>query len=282
METFKTMVNGQEKEILVRSPKASEIKDANKHKSRAYWKAVKDGLPMFGDAAKMTQQTSWTPEKIAEYSKIQVELEECENILAKKRDLKLGGPTDKSENTMFRVALKCFNLRNKLIRLNTELAEAQEHTVEGYAENERLNYMLYCSTVYKDSGERVFGSYEEFDNSTVLSDDNAEKNTLVNLAFVAYQTKLVDSVKNTIDNNPENVFFKRFKFINNDGQFVDNNGNLVDSNGNKVIDEKPKLDKPNPYLDNDGNPIEDEEYKAELEKYELALAEQKTQKPNKT
>lgn len=281
METFKVSVGGQEKELYIRDAKAAEIKEANKVKSKAYWKAIKDGLPLANDAVKLAQQTSWTPEKIEEVRKLEKELADHEETLTKKRNLKLGGPLNKDENTMFRVALKCLGIRNRLVALKSLFAEAQENTVEGYAENERLNYILYATTVYKDSGERVFESFEDFENSTFLADNNAEKYQLIMAAFEAYKSRLQNSVQTILDMNPENTFFKRFKFINDNGDFIDKEGKPIDSNGDKVLEVLPKIEKPIPFLDDDGNPIEDEEYKAELLKYESALANTKHE-PSKT
>lgn len=282
METFKAMFDGKEREFGVRSATSKDIKEANKIRSIAYWKAVKDGLPMANDAIKMSQKTSWTPEKAQEFRDLQKELAECEEILSKKRDLKLGGPSDKDPNTMFRVALKCFDLRNKVSELNMAFADAQQNTVEGYSENERLNYIVYATTVYKDSGERVFPSYDDFDNSTVLSEENSEKYMIATLAFAAYQSKLLEGYQKSVDSNPENTFLKRFKFINQNGEFIDKEGKLIDSNGGSVTTEEPKLVEPKPFLDNDGKPIEDEEYKKELEEYKASLAKIKTvQEPEK-
>lgn len=282
METFKALLNKQEKEFAVKTPSSKDIKEANKIRSIAYWKATKEGLPMANDAIKLSQKTSWTPEKAEEFKKLQLDLTECEEILSKKRDLKLGGPNDKDPNTMFRVALKCFDLRNKVSELNVAFAEAQQHTVEGYAENERLQYLVYATTVYKDSGERVFSSYDDFDNSVNLTEENAEKYMIATLAFAAYQSKLFESYQKSVDSNPENTFLKRFKFINEKGEFIDKEGRLVDSNGKLVVEEEVKLVEPKPFLDNDGKPIEDEEYKKELEEYKARLAKTKTtQEPEK-
>ncbi len=275
METFKTKLGGVEKEFLVRAPKAEEVKEANKVKSRGYWKAIKDGLPMANDAIKLAQQTAWTPEKVEEYVKLQKELNEAEKILTEKRNLKLGGPKDPNQETMFRVALKCFSLRNKLSELNSIFAEAQQNTVEGYSENERLNYILYATTVYKDTGERVFESFEDFDKSTISSEENSEKYIIATLAFAMYQQKLLKSYQTVVDGNPENAFLKRFKFINDEGEFIDKDGNLIDSSGEVVVDEVVTDDEPKPFLDNEGNPIEDEEYLKELADYKARKAARK-------
>lgn len=281
METFKAMINGQEKEILVREPKPAEIKEATKVRAKAFWKAMKDGLPLAKDAMELTQKTSWDSKKAEELNSLREELAKNEEILTKKRNLKMGDFSDKSEETMLRIAIKCVELRNKILNLNTIFAEAQQNTVEGYAENERLNYILYATTVYKDSGERVFSSYEDFDNSTVLMEENSDKYVIATMAFATYQMKVINEYQKSTDTNPENAFLKRFKFIDDKGRFINKEGKLVNSDGELLdsegnsLSEKPIVpEKPIPFLDNNGNPIIDEEYKAELAKYEASLVKE--------
>lgn len=279
MDSFKTKINGVEKEILVREPKSDEIKEANKVRAKAYWKAMRDGLPLAKDAMELTQKISWNTKKSEKLNSLRKELLEKEEILTKKRNLKIGGPGDKSEETMFRIAMKCIDLRNEILELNTAFAEAQQNTVEGYAENERLNYVLFATTVYKDSGERVFSSYEDFDAATILTDENAEKYLVVRLAFMAYQNKVIGDYQKILDSNPENAFLKRFKFVNEEGQFINKEGKLVNSDG-ELLDKEGNLvstaeivpDKPIPFLDNNGSPILDKEYEEELAKYEKVIA----------
>jgi len=281
MESFKVMIGGVEKEVLVREPKASEIKEATKIRAKAYWKALQDKLPLANDAAKLLQESSWDEKKAAELRDLRAELAKNEDILTnpkKRESFKLGGPTDKSEGTMFRAAMRCIELRAKILSLNTVFAEAQQNTVEGYSENERLNYLLYATTVYKDSGERVFSSYEDFDASTVLTEENAEKYVVVTRAFLSYQMKVLGDYQKSTDTNPENAFFKRFNFIDKEGRFINKDGNPINSDGELLGEDgellsKPKeLIKPVPFLDNEGNPILDEGYKEELAKYEAELA----------
>lgn len=279
VDTFKASVGGVEREILVREPKAEEIKESAKVRSKAFFKAIQDGLMFSKDTMELIRKTALTPEKSKEMTDLYKELAEKEEILTKKRNLKLGGPDNSDENTMFRVAMRCLDIRNKLTDLNTPFAEAQQNSVEGMAENERLNYLLYATTVYKDSGERVFSSYEDFDKSTVRTSQNEEKYIIATRAMVIYQMKLLNDFQKGIDSNPENAFFKRFKFINEKGRFINKDGKLVnsageflDEDGNLKDEQKPVIEKPAPFLDNDGNPIEDEEYKAELAKYEASIA----------
>lgn len=286
MDTFKTKVGGVEREIMVREPKHQEVKEANKVRAKAYFKAMKDGLPLAKEAMELMQKASWDIKKSEELNALRSELIQNEEILTKKRNLKLGGPGEKSEETMFRVAMKCMDIRSKILNLNTTFAEAQQNTVEGYAENERLNYILYATTVYKDSGERVFSSYEDFDTSTVLTDETTEKYLVATLAFRAYQNKVVGDYQKIMESNPENAFFKRFKFVNEEGQFINkegkpinSNGEPLDKNGDVIPEKPPVIDKPIPFLDNEGNPILDKEYEEELAKYEAALAKEKATLP---
>lgn len=275
METFKVKFNGNEIELFLRSPKSEDVREADKIKSIAYNDALyNQKMPLASQAREEAiKRKIWNEDKQLELFNLEKELDESEKLLTKDRTLRLGGPGDDDPNTMFNIALKCQSLREKIAKLKTIFSEMESQTVEGYAENERLNYLIYATTVYKDSGKRFFESFDDFKNSTFYTEENAEKNTIALMAYAQYQIKLFGEFQKSVDNNPENKFLKRFKFVdekgrflNKDGKFVNLGGELVDENGellnNKIDEEEPK-----PYIDNDGNPIIDEEYKKELEEY---------------
>jgi hypothetical protein len=275
METFKVLVGGKEVELSLRNPKGEDVREADKIKSIAYNDALyNQKMPLASQAREEAiKRKIWNEEKQLQLMNYEKELIESERLLTKDRTLKLGGPGNDDPNTMFNIALKCQELREKIARLKTIFSEMESKTVEGYSENERLNYLIYATTVYKDSGTRFFESFDDFKNATFYTEDNSEKNNVAIMAYAQYQLKLFGEYQKSADTNPENKFLKRFKFVDDKGRFLNKDGKLVNLSG-QVVDEDGNLlnikveeEEPKPYLDDEGKPILDEEYLKELEEY---------------
>lgn len=271
-EAFKVKVGDKEVELILRSPKPEDVREADKIRSKAYTEAyLKDKMPLAVTAREEAMRRGiWDETKQKELRDAQAELVKCEEILTKSRNLKLGGPGNMDPNTMFQIAIKTQDLRNKIIELRTLFADVEKNTVEGYSENERQNYLLYATTVYKDSGERFFSSFEDFKNSTVFTEENKEKCAVATLAYMQYQYRLIGDYQKNLNETPENKFLKRFKFVDDQGRFL-KEGKLVNMGGDPVNEDGIPLNKitkpepPKPFLDDNGNPILDEEYQRELD-----------------
>ena len=275
---FKIKYQGREFDILVRDPKPSDIREADKARSRAHKEAfLVEKLPLAITAREEAiNRGLWNEDKQRKLLDAQTELIRCENLINKDRDLKLGGPGNTDENTMFRIALKCQDLRDQIINLRTIFAEVEKDTVERYSEDERFNYLLYATTVYKDSDKRFFDSFDDFKNAVVFTEENKEKCGVANLAYMHYQMKLIGNYDKSLDDTPDKKFLKRFKFIDEKGRFLNKEGRLVNLGG-ELVDEvgvaesdKKPVEPPKPFLDDEGQPIIDDAYKAELDAFNEA------------
>lgn len=286
--TFSLTIKDKETEFMVRSPKAAELREADIIRSQYYNEGLKKGLMLAMKARDYAkQQNLWSDEKQAELNDAEKQLREYEYEIKTKRSLPLGAP-GKLEGTMFGLALEIMKLRTKIINLRTIFADMEANTVEGYAENARKNYLLYVTTVYSDTGERVFGSFDDFLNSLNLTEENVDKYTIAWAAYTCYQNGLLHAYNINVQDYPENQFLSRFKFlddkgrlINKQGEFVNENGERVDENGLPINEQGHLIDinkreltkdgefdeEPKPFKDENGVPIIDDQYKKELETY---------------
>lgn len=280
METFKATINGQEVELSIKPASPDDVMEAEKIRAKAFNQAfLVDKMPLAIKAREEAmKQGIWNEDKQKELSLAQTELIRLENVLNKDRNLKMGGPGIDDENTMFRIALKCQELRDKIINLRTVFADIEKNTAEGYAENERQNYILYATTVYKDSRKRFFDSFEDFKRATVFTEENKEKCAIATIAYYNYRANLLDDYQKNLGGTAENKFLKRFKFVDEKGRFLNKEGKFVNVGGELVNEDGVPLtqvtppEKPKPYLDDNGNPIIDEEYKKELEAYNKTIS----------
>ncbi len=274
-KSFQVTVGDKSVELMLRFPKASDIREADKIRSKAYHEAyLKEKMPLAITAREEAMRRGiWDEEKQKQLRDAQTELNKCEETLTKSRHLKIGGPGDMSPDTMFQIALKCQELRNRILDLRTVFADVERNTVEGYSENERQNYLIYALTVYKDSGERFFSSFDDFKNSTVSTEENQDKFTAATMAYMTYQARILGDYQKNLSDTPENKFLHRFKFVDDQGRFL-KEGKLVNVGGELVnedgipLSEVKKPEPPKPFLDNEGKPILDEDYQKELAAYE--------------
>lgn len=286
--TFSLNIKDKETEFMVRSPKSSELREADIIRAQYYNDGLKKGLMLAMKAREYAkQQNLWDDEKQKELNDAEKQLRDYEYEIKTKRSLPLGGP-GKLEGTMFGIALKIMVLRTKIINLRTIFADMESNTVEGHAENARKNYLLYVTTVYSDTGERVFESFDDFLNSLNLTEDNVDKYTIAWASYTCYQNALLNAYNINVKDYPENQFLSRFKFIddkgrllNKQGEFVnefgakvDDNGLLINDQGNLIDINKRELTKdgefdeePKPFKDENGDNIIDDQYKKELESY---------------
>lgn len=267
-KTFKALVNGAEKEMMIRSPSLQDQKEATKVYNQTFSEALKSKAVVRAKLDDLLiEQGLWDSVKQAKFTELQSEILEGERKLAK------GGISLLAAKEL---ALKMRKTREDLRELIAVKTNLDTHTAEGQADNARFNYLVSACTVYNDTKEQYFKNYEDYNNKSA---DPVAIIAAQNLANMLYG--LDDNYEEKL---PENKFLKQYKFIdsklrliNKDGKLVDEQGRLLDETGRYINEKGEFVDKDGnlvdqsgdyiieftPFLDENGKPIviEDEKSK---------------------
>lgn len=259
-KTFKTIIDGKDREILVRSPSLQDQREATKVYNQSFSEALKAKAVVRAKLDDLlVDQGLWDGIKQAKFTELQSEILDGERKLAK------GGISLIDAKDL---ALKMRKTREDLRELISVKTNLDTHTAEGQADNARFNYLVSACTVYNDTKEQYFKSYEDYNNR---ASDPVAILAAQNLANMLYG--LDDDYE---DKLPENKFLKQYKFvdsklrlINKEGKLVDEKGRLIDENGRFINEQGQFIDKDgnlvdqsgdyiiefSPFLDENGKPI---------------------------
>lgn len=258
--TFKAKVDNVEKEFSVRSPSLNDQKEATKYYNQTFSDALKAKAVVRAKLDDLlVEQGLWDGAKQAKFTQLQSEILEGERQLAK------GGiQLSQAKEIAFKMKKTREELRD-LISVKTNL---DTHTAEGQADNARFNYLVSACTIYKDTNQPYFKSYEDYNNKL---NDPVAISAAQNLAGMLYGLE-----NDYEDKLPENKFLKQYKFvddklrlINKEGKLVDEDGRLVDKNGRYINENGQFIDKEgnlvneegdyivefSPFLDDNGSPV---------------------------
>jgi hypothetical protein len=250
--TFTAMVDGKEKELIVRSPSLQDQREATKYYNQTFSEALKAKAVVRAKLDDLlVDQGLWDAFKQAKFTQLQSEILENERKLAK------GGIPLKDAKS---IALEMKKIREELRELISVKTTLDTHTAEGQADNARFNYLVSSCTVYKDNNEPYFKNYEEYNNK---SGDPVAILAAQNLAGMLYG---LDS--DYEDKLPENKFLKQYKFIDEKLRLINKDGKLVDENG-RLIDETGRfINEAGEFVDKDGNPVDqDGDYIVEFQPF---------------
>lgn len=259
-KTFKAIIDGKEKELLVRSPSLQDQKEATKVYNQSFSEALKAKAVVRAKLDDLlVDQGLWDNQKQAKFTELQSKILDGERQLAK------GGI---SLSNAKEIAMGMKKTREELRDLISVKTNLDTHTAEGQADNARFNYLVFACTVYNDTKEHYFKSYEDYNNRSA---DPVAILAAQNLANMLYG--LEDNYEEKL---PENKFLKQYKFIdsklrliNKEGKLVDENGRLIDENGRFINEQGQFVDKEgnlvseqgdyivefSPFLDDDGKPV---------------------------
>lgn len=284
--TFKTFVDDKEVEFLVRSPSLQDQKEASKVYNQSFSEALKAKAVVRAKLDDLlVDQGLWDNQKQAKFTELQNEILEGERKLAK------GGIPLKQAKEL---ALQMRKTREEVRELISVKTNLDTHTAEGQADNARFNYLVSACTVYNDSKEPYFKSYEDYNNRSAdpvallaaqnlagmlygLENDYEEKlpenKFLKQYKFVDTKLRLINKDGKLVDEKGR-LIDENGRFINEKGQFIDKNGNLVDDKGDYVVEFSP-------FLDDNGKPIvvENESSKKTEEKDEPKAEAEESSKP---
>lgn len=259
-ETFTVTKDGQELKLAVVKPTQEQTRKAQMHYNKSFAALLNSGTLVRSRLEQYVKgQGLWNDEKDAEESAL-IERIRKNELKLKKGGIKLQEAKDIAIDT--RVA------RMELLALTSDIRSLDNKTAEGQAETERFNYLVSCCIVYEDTGKPYYSSLEEYIENS--SDEVARKgaNLLANMLYgfdPDYESKL-----------PENVFLKKYNFVDSqlrlinkdgrlvntegklvdeNGRYIDSEGNLVDRDGNRVDEDGNYIVEHTPFLDDDGNPV---------------------------
>lgn len=240
--TFTAFIDGKDTTMFVRSPTLQDQKEATRVYNQAFSEALKAKAVVRAKLDDLlVEQGLWDGIKQAKFTELQSEILEGERKLAK------GGISLTEAKNL---ALNMKKTREELRDLISVKTSLDTHTAEGQADNARFNYLVSACTVYNDTKEQYFKSYEDYSNKAA---DPVAILAAQNLAGMLYGLD-----NDYEDKLPENKFLKQYKFvddklrlINKDGKLIDDSGRLINENG-RYINEKGE------FIDKDGNLVDQE------------------------
>lgn len=300
---FVAKVDGKEMEVLVIMPTGTDLKEAEQYAGKVFRKEVEAGTWLMIEAEKiMRQRNIWNDEMDKRYAETKRKLLDNEvKIMKRTVPLQKGKHGQYDKNTYYGLCLEMRELRNELIELTEIRSSLEKETAEGRANNAKINYLMYCSMVYNKSRKRIFSSYEDFEVKSNRTEQNKDWFDLIIKGSNIFQELYFGLQSNISDLLPENLWLKKYGFVDDsyhlvnpegkrinlkgqlvdeNGRPVDENGNLIDINGNPFSEDGSYLIEPKPFIDEKGEPILDDEYKKELEEYKKKL--EATKKIEKT
>lgn len=258
---FAVNVDGKDIQLSIMTPNAQDRKEAQKVYNTAFSDALKSGAIVRAKLDDiLVEQGLWNESKQIEFETIQKKIGDCEQKLER------GGiPLSAARQ----IALEMRSLRAQFREIISDKTSLDTHSAEGQADTERFNYLVYACTYHKDTKNRYFKSYKEYQEA---GDDIVSVEAAGALANLMYG--LEADYEGSL---PENKFLKEYKFvdenlrfINKEGKFTDVDGRLVDENGRYIDKDGNFVDKYGnsvdaagnfnvefkPFTDDDGNPVE--------------------------
>ena len=258
--TFTAAIEDKVVSLFVRAPSLQDQREATKIYNQTFSEALKAKAVVRAKLDDvLMEQGLWDANKQAQFTKLQNDILEGERKLAK------GGiPLSEAKKVALLMKKSREDLRD-LIAVKTNL---DTHTAEGQADNARFNYLVSACTVYSDTKEQYFKSYDEYLNRSAdpvailaaqnlagmlygLENDYEEKlpenKFLKQYKFVDDKLRLINKDGHLVDDNGR-LIDETGRFVNEKGEFVDKDGNLVDNQGDYLLDFKP-------FLDDNGQPI---------------------------
>jgi len=259
----------------VRIPKVQDIKEANELRSRTFNEALSRGDLLRDQLeSELRKRSLWNDNREMEYQTLRREVLDGEYRLEKG-----GCKLSSARHTALEMAEK----REKMVELLSSRTDLDSNTCEGKADAARFNFLFSCCLVYDEDDEPYFPN--KLDDYLESQDDPVAVKGATEYYYLISGADDLDS------NLPENVFLKKFKFVDENNRLVDSDGRLidgegqhideegyyikwdksgnstqVDANGRKVTDDGKFDVKSSPFLDDDGNPIDTSQYEEEKPK----------------
>jgi hypothetical protein len=252
------IIKDGDKEILlsVKSPSYEEIEEADKVYSGKVASLVRESgkkkLLLRQEIDNFLRSANiWTKVDEDTVSKLQKEIDTLLNKLRR-------GGIKLSEGRT--VCIEIMDKRKEIVGIMRKRQVFDDTTIESLAESERNDYLVYTSTVYADSGEHYWESFDDMKNDK-LSEAYSKASTIV--------IELVYGINNEFEKRlPENRWLKKFDFVDDDLNYIDRKTKAkVDKDGNLLEDSatvakryvenlQGEIQAEQPYIDDEtGDPV---------------------------
>ncbi len=219
--------------------------DSNKYYSKAFNEAIQSGLSLKIEIEKLLESRGLLDTSIED--------KKDEEVRAKLKELEISLRKGIINNTKMTkeqgkaIALEMRKLRSGLGRRGRSLQDYFDNTVESYAENERLQFFIYATTVDAKTGNKYWKSFDDF------KQDNSNTSRTASEKFVQALTNVNFDFEKEIY---ENKWLINRGFMNKDLQLIRQDGKLVDEEGRLIDTEGRFINESGGYVDMFGNPID--------------------------
>jgi hypothetical protein len=212
--------NNKEVKLCVRQPQYEDVEQADKIYASKVASLVRESvgrkLLLRSDLERFLKESGvWTDRDEAKVKELNKEIEGVLNQLRK-------GGLKVSE--LRKLCIDVMDRRKEIVQIMNKRQIFDDTTIESIAENERADYLVYSSTVYADSGDNYWDSFEDMKNDK-FSDAYRKASTLA--------VELIYNVNPNFEKNlPENKLLRKYNLIDDELNYVDRKtGEKVDRNG---------------------------------------------------
>ena len=257
--------NGKEVTLAIRKPQYEDYEAADKIYATKVATLIKESvgrrnLLLRSDLEKFLKEHEiWTAKEEEQLRELN---QQVDVLLTKMRQ----GGLKLSEGRQ--LAIEVMDKRKEVVRLMSKRQIFDDTTIESMAEGERSDYLVYSATVYADSGNNYWDSFEDMKNDK-LSDAYRQASVLA--------SQVVYNIDPEFEKNlPENKWLKKYGFIDTELNYVDRKtGEKVDRDGKpvKALEQEALRQLQNlqgdiveetPFLDDEtGEPVKDQEEEKE-------------------
>lgn len=260
-DTFKTTVDGVERELTVIAPTAKISNEAQLVHAASWARASK---PLRDATGKIIREAAplrieieqsilpehdglWNKEKEEKYKEVSM------RVLRNDKRLKGGANSFKNLGEAVSVAWEMRADRNELLHLRMVRNSLNENSAENFADLARLNYLIYACT--QDSGKPFYKSLDEYYQNM---------NEVYSMDAATALLKLMNDIDD-IDKTPENEFLYQYGFVDEKYRRVNSDGALIDDEGKLINEFGQYIDDIGNLIDIDGDVLTDEgDYKIEF------------------
>lgn len=234
IKTVTIKVGDEDRVVEVRKPTPKIEAEANMAASKVFAKLVKekgeDGKAAFILRSQLNTYLAnigiYSEEDIDDINTFSERIKELEEFLSK-------GGKKKSEGKKAAIELRQF--RYGIYVLLARQSEFDKNTVEHYADNARMDYLITKCICY-EGGIPVFKNVAEYESDKDMQELMEEPIKILAGIVSQYDPDFEKKL-------PENEFLKKYNYCDDKYRLIDADGNLIDGNGDRVDEDGNKLEK---------------------------------------
>lgn len=227
-QEFVVKINDKDVALAVRRPFNDELQEADRIAAAKIAEIIRDkkrDLLLRRELDDYLRSKGiWTQEDEDKIERLQREIKD------KLVELKKGGI---SIMTARAIALEITQKRIDIVGAWQKRQTFDNMTIESIANQDREEYLFFCTIVYSESGERYWNDLE-----AMRADKGSEVFKAARLAFDKMFYGYDEQIEKTL---PENIWLKKYGFVNDDMELIDRKtGEYVDKNG-KLLQKKNEI-----------------------------------------